>query len=211
MLWSGDQQQNVLGNGASLREGNLNNADLGSVDLSGTDLPDVKGLTIWRPLRGIVVPDHGTALRSSPAVRASGRRPHVRSSWPAGQTVGQPRSAAPPQSMSGRRSDSRAWMACDALNGTIVTTTYGNCYSILDIFSPGAGAMGWDKARKPRKPRGEQGFPRILNMGNVSVETKKNAVLSCIMHGAGAEVGPLHAQRAGPPRSALAGAARSAQ
>ncbi|MEU0306471.1 hypothetical protein [Streptomyces cyaneofuscatus] len=41
--------------------------------------------------------------------------------------------------------------------------------------------MGWDKARKPRRPRGEQGVPRLVDMVNVSAQAKKNAVLSYIM------------------------------
>lgn len=43
--------------------------------------------------------------------------------------------------------------------------------------------MGRDKARKPRKPRGEQGVPRIVDMVNVPTQVKKNAVLSYIMQG----------------------------
>ncbi|WP_371637715.1 hypothetical protein OG988_40615 [Streptomyces zaomyceticus] len=43
--------------------------------------------------------------------------------------------------------------------------------------------MGREKPNKPRKPRGET--PRIIDMPNVSVETKKNAVLSCITEGEG--------------------------
>lgn len=43
--------------------------------------------------------------------------------------------------------------------------------------------MGRDKARKPRRPRGEQEIPRLVDMVNVSAQTKKNAVLSYIMQG----------------------------
>ncbi|MEU6400721.1 hypothetical protein ABZ867_27545 [Streptomyces cinnamoneus] len=39
--------------------------------------------------------------------------------------------------------------------------------------------MGREKARKPRKP-GKQ-TPRIVDLPNVSVETKKNVVLNHIM------------------------------
>ncbi|MFJ4710130.1 hypothetical protein ACIP6I_35595 [Streptomyces anulatus] len=43
--------------------------------------------------------------------------------------------------------------------------------------------MGRDKARKPRRPRGEQEVPRLVDMVNVSSQAKKNAVLTCIMQG----------------------------
>ncbi|WP_435240098.1 hypothetical protein [Streptomyces sp. YPW6] len=43
--------------------------------------------------------------------------------------------------------------------------------------------MGRDKARKPRRPRGEQGIPRLVDMMNVSAQAKKNAVLSYITQG----------------------------
>lgn len=39
--------------------------------------------------------------------------------------------------------------------------------------------MGREKARKPRKP--EKEIPRIVDMANVSAETKKNVVLSNII------------------------------
>ncbi len=42
----------------------------------------------------------------------------------------------PSQSRSGRRPDSRAWMARDALNGRIVTATCGSRSKALAIFSP---------------------------------------------------------------------------
>ncbi|MBT2439952.1 hypothetical protein J7E93_07420 [Streptomyces sp. ISL-36] len=38
--------------------------------------------------------------------------------------------------------------------------------------------MGREKARKPRKP--EKQVPRIVDMPNVSAETKKNVVFACI-------------------------------
>ncbi|MFB7360545.1 hypothetical protein [Streptomyces gardneri] len=44
-------------------------------------------------------------------------------------------------------------------------------------------AMGREKPNKPRKPRGET--PRFVDMPNISVEMKKNLVLSYIMEGEG--------------------------
>lgn len=40
------------------------------------------------------------------------------------------------RSRSGSWCVSRAWTACDALNGRIVTAVCGSCSSVLDIFSP---------------------------------------------------------------------------
>lgn len=47
---------------------------------------------------------------------------------------------------------------------------------LQDRYGP---CMGREKARKPRKP-GKQ-TPRIVDLPNVSVETKKNVVLNHIM------------------------------
>ncbi|MFJ4795148.1 hypothetical protein [Kitasatospora purpeofusca] len=41
--------------------------------------------------------------------------------------------------------------------------------------------MGRDKARKPRKPAGDGAVPRFIDLPSVSLDTKKDVVLSNIM------------------------------